>query len=184
MSRTARIREARQRAWLERDREKRAASGDWILASLGNNGERTTAPGVWTTRAAAGEEAAQIPGTAGRRPKAGLDVPAGAAPFQPHSPTSRAAAESVAGQAPSLRRAVYRALLEAGEGGCTDEEIQALLGLSGSTQRPRRVELVEAGLVRDSGRKRTTGSGRLAVVWVAVPTQIHVISSPLLSGDG
>jgi hypothetical protein len=34
-----------------------------------------------------------------------------------------------------------------------------------STQRPRRVELVEGGWVEDSGERRPTRSGMDAVVW-------------------
>jgi len=49
--------------------------------------------------------------------------------------------------------------------GMTDEEMQADTGMNPSTQRPRRVELAEGGWVEDSGRKRLTKSGRLAVVW-------------------
>ena len=52
-----------------------------------------------------------------------------------------------------------------GEHGATDEEIQLGLGMNPSTQRPRRVELVEGGWVEDSGERRKTRSGRNAVVW-------------------
>lgn len=37
-----------------------------------------------------------------------------------------------------------------------------------STERPRRVELVENGLVEDSGRVRQTDSKTEAVVWIVV----------------
>jgi hypothetical protein len=43
--------------------------------------------------------------------------------------------------------------------------MQAELQMQGSTQRPRRVELVRAGLVVDSGLRRRTFAGRSAVVW-------------------
>lgn len=49
----------------------------------------------------------------------------------------------------------------------TDAEIQDALGLDGSTQRPRRRELEQAGLVFDSGERRATHTGRAAVVWRA-----------------
>ena len=52
-----------------------------------------------------------------------------------------------------------------GEHGATDEEIQLGLGMNPSTQRPRRVELVEGGWIEDSGKLRKTRSGRNAVVW-------------------
>lgn len=51
-------------------------------------------------------------------------------------------------------------------GGATDEEMQQALDMNPSTQRPRRVELVDDGWVEDSGRTRKTPSGRDAVVWV------------------
>ena len=55
--------------------------------------------------------------------------------------------------------------------GATDEQMQRSLGMNGNAQRPRRVELVEAGLVVDSERTRKTTFGRLAIVWVAVETR-------------
>jgi transcription initiation factor IIE alpha subunit len=51
--------------------------------------------------------------------------------------------------------------------GATDEEMQDHLKMNPSTQRPRRVELVNRKLVVDSGRTRLTRSGRKATVWVA-----------------
>lgn len=64
------------------------------------------------------------------------------------------------------RRRVLAAIERTGDRGATDEELQDQLELNPSTQRPRRVELVERGFVTDSGRRRLTRSGRLAVVWV------------------
>lgn len=89
-------------------------------------------------------------------------------PYQPHSGPSRDAAEAMrGGAAVSDREAVLR-VIDGKMGGLTDEEIQRVLKLNPSTERPRRIELVKAGLVRDSGRKRQTISGREATVWVAV----------------
>lgn len=84
------------------------------------------------------------------------------------SDTSASAASAIAPVAGRLRKQVYEHLRACGEQGATDEEGIATLGLSPSTYRPRRVECVEAGLVRDSGTTRKTRSGRAAVVWVAV----------------
>jgi hypothetical protein len=53
--------------------------------------------------------------------------------------------------------------------GATDEEMQTALRMNPSTQRPRRVELVEEGLIVDSGERRPTRSGRAAIVWAACP---------------
>lgn len=102
-----------------------------------------------------------------RRAEARDDVRAFAmrAPFQAHSPESIAAADEIAPSAASLRGQVY-ALLRA-KGPLTDEEIQELLHLGGSTERPRRVELVEMGLVIRDG-VGTTRSGRSAAKWRAI----------------
>jgi hypothetical protein len=86
-------------------------------------------------------------------------------PAQKHSPTSIAAANRVASAA-ALRARVLAYLVTQPDG-ATDEELQTALDMPGSTERPRRVELVTRGLVRDSGRTRQTRSGRQAVVWVA-----------------
>jgi hypothetical protein len=85
-------------------------------------------------------------------------------PAQRHSRTSIGAAEAIEPSAGTLRHAVY-SLLHANPQGMTDEEMQTALVMNPSTQRPRRIELVDAGFVRDSGRTRLTRSGRNAVVW-------------------
>ena len=51
--------------------------------------------------------------------------------------------------------------------GATDQELQDALNMDPSTERPRRVDLVKRGLVKDSGSTRLTRSGRKATVWVA-----------------
>jgi len=88
------------------------------------------------------------------------------APFQSHSQTSFDAAKAIEPASGTLRAAVLFCILNSGEQGLTDEEIQNSLSMNPSTQRPRRVELVKAGLIRDSGQIRKTSSGRNAVVWV------------------
>lgn len=84
------------------------------------------------------------------------------------SETSVAAAKSIEPVSGRLRKAVYEWLKSRGEQGGTDQEIQDALGMADNTERPRRIELVEAGYVRDSGQKRLTRSKRAAVVWSAV----------------
>ena len=86
------------------------------------------------------------------------------APYQRHSPTSKAAAEQIEPTAGTLRRMVLEAIREKPS---TDHELQEALGLEGSTERPRRREVQQAGLIEDSGDRRPTPSGRLAVVWRA-----------------
>ena len=85
---------------------------------------------------------------------------------QRHSETSRAAAASLRNVA-SMEKRVLRILELRGRDGATDAELEEWTGLGGSPVRPRRVNLVHAGLVRDSGGKRKTKSGRSATVWVA-----------------
>lgn len=84
------------------------------------------------------------------------------APYQAHSRTSREAASSIQGKSARLRNQV---LDELRRNPATDEELANALTLSGNTCRPRRVELVDLGLVEDSGERRKTASGRNAVVW-------------------
>lgn len=88
-------------------------------------------------------------------------------PFQSHSETSRLAALSMYDKATGLQRAIVE-WLDA-KGGMTDEEIQMWTGIPPSTERPRRVELCALGIVRDSGQRRRTASGRTATVWELVP---------------
>lgn len=64
------------------------------------------------------------------------------------------------------RRKVLDYITKCGYVGATDEELQNILLMNPSTQRPRRVELVEGGWIEDSGRRRKTRSRREAVVWV------------------
>jgi len=89
------------------------------------------------------------------------------APSVNGSVTSAKAADSLG---PATLNAMQRkvlALLEATPGGLTDEEMQRLLGMNPSTQRPRRIELARRGLVVEAGTRRTA-SGRMATVWKAI----------------
>ena len=79
---------------------------------------------------------------------------------------SRIAAGRIAGHAGTLRAAVLAMLRDRGEGGATDQEIQDALRLPSNTQIPRRWELVNAGAVVASGRRRKTRSNCPATVWV------------------
>jgi len=95
-----------------------------------------------------------------------LDWTERVAKYQPHSDTSRQAAREIETTADTIRGRVMRFLINNIDG-ATDEAIQVALWLNPNTQRPRRIELVERGLVRDSGARRHTSSGRKAVVWEA-----------------
>jgi len=89
-------------------------------------------------------------------------------PYQSHSPTSIAAAGRAAGGAATIRERIYEAIAGAPDG-LTDLEIQELLGLDGSTQRPRRIELQGSEKLNLPVRImaigiRKTPSGRAAMV--------------------
>jgi hypothetical protein len=88
-------------------------------------------------------------------------------------PTQVAAAAAALPRTGTWRRWVLDAIGAAwpvrpdGSGGLTDEEIEDALGIGGNTERPRRKELEEAGLILDSGATRPTSTGKAAIVWVA-----------------
>ena len=88
-------------------------------------------------------------------------------PFQAHSGTSRAAAIAMYCKAGTKRARVLDQISRSWLGGCTDEEGMRHLRMNPNTYRPRRVELVRMGLVKDSGIRRPTLSGEQAVVWTA-----------------
>ena len=97
----------------------------------------------------------------------GFDLPAwqgGSSPPAGRSRTSIAAAEAIAEMAPTLRGKVYTWLARRGAEGGTREEIAAGLELRLATVCGRCSELVDQGLVYDSGTTRSTSSGRQAVV--------------------
>ena len=87
--------------------------------------------------------------------------------FQRHSATSRSAWIKSRPKAGTLRALLLAHLEQCGGDGATDEEMQTQLDMNPNTQRPRRVELHQGGLIVDSGRRRPTRSGSQAVVWVA-----------------
>jgi hypothetical protein len=86
--------------------------------------------------------------------------------------TSKAAASWIGGKSGKLRLTVLWAIRSA-PNGLTDEQGYTALGMAANTWRPRRVELhkgwkdFDGGYITDSGRRRRTVSGRLAIVWVA-----------------
>jgi hypothetical protein len=86
----------------------------------------------------------------------------------PHSGsvTSRLAAAEIVPHAENLRARVLECLQQH-PAGLTDEEIQQLTGIEGSTERPRRGELARAGKIVKTWQTRATKSGRLAAVWQA-----------------
>jgi predicted ArsR family transcriptional regulator len=91
------------------------------------------------------------------------------------SATMRSAAAAARPLSGAARRKVYDALRRFPvDGGLTDEELVNVTGLNPSTVRPRRVELVERGLVEAiEGRTRPTRAGRAAQVWRAAPLEAN-----------
>jgi len=92
--------------------------------------------------------------------------------FPPHSnwTTSLEAAESMVPHVGTIRRKVFD-LISRSFDGLTSDELEVLTGFDGSTIRPRVWELRGNGegpppvVIRDSGRRRNTRSGRRAIVW-------------------
>ena len=80
--------------------------------------------------------------------------------------TSARAATDALPLSARTRRRVFDAIQNAGTAGLTDSDMETTVLMSGSTVRPRRIELVRAGLVEASAMTRTTASGRHAAVWV------------------
>lgn len=91
-----------------------------------------------------------------------LFAPPRARPTDPA--TSHQAAATVAA---TTGRQVVLETLRAHPAGLCDEELVAVVGdrLSPSGARTRRRELVDAGLVADSGIRRRTRAGRKTIVW-------------------
>ena len=87
------------------------------------------------------------------------------APYVAHNETSRQAAVAIR-PALSTQRGRVLDIIAATSEGLTDEEGCARTGMNPSTWRPRRIELLEAGLVVRTG-VRPGKSGRLMSVWGA-----------------
>lgn len=86
--------------------------------------------------------------------------------------TSGLAAASIEESRATQRWDVWRVIKAAGRVGRTDDEVQVVLGLDGSSERPRRWELWKLEMIeilRDGEGKavrRLTRTNRQAVVWV------------------
>ena len=87
-------------------------------------------------------------------------------PYVRGSDTSKAAAIRALPKAWTKRAQVLEFIRSYGASGVTDEQIHKYSRMPANTARPRRVELVRAGLVKDSKQRRRTTSGDWAVVWV------------------
>lgn len=94
-----------------------------------------------------------------------LDAQTIGAPYQPSSPTSIAAAQSIAEHAPTLRLRVLVFIRE--HGPCTQERIALETGIRLSTVCARVNELAHRNEIHDTGQTAPTTSGRSAVLWRA-----------------
>lgn len=80
--------------------------------------------------------------------------------------TSHMAAKETTPLIRELQRRVLAFAASRGPGGFTDPELNAHFGVASSTYRTRRAELVDMGLVEDTGQRRLIGTkGRPHAVW-------------------
>jgi hypothetical protein len=77
--------------------------------------------------------------------------------------TSRLAATAASRRSPSQRSLVWHTLLRLEQ--ATDYQIATAANILRSSAAKRRQELVDAGLVEDSGLREPTDTGTLAIVW-------------------
>jgi hypothetical protein len=99
-----------------------------------------------------------------------------------HPETSYIAAEKTLGHSGTARRKVLAEIVE-GWPGLTDEEVQERLRMPPNTERPRRVELVRMGFVKDSGVRRPTVWGNPSIVWSATPKGTAVLQFAAARGN-
>lgn len=105
-------------------------------------------------------------------------------PYEKGSDTSKAAAEQKQDTAPSDEERVYHLIRSTSSPkwllplGITDDAIEAALNMRHQNASARRRALVLKGLVKDSGLRRKTRSGRLAAVWVTADTFVFGAREP------
>lgn len=80
--------------------------------------------------------------------------------------TELEAAARVLPRSGTARARVLHAIARAGSGGLTDEETSLELEMRLYTAAPRRKELLDAGWIVDSTRRRPTTTGSQAIVWI------------------
>lgn len=85
-----------------------------------------------------------------------------------HSSTSRAAAASIEPIMAGRLAAILQCIRAAGTNGRTRNEIEIALGVKIQSVCPAVVQLLDAGLIRETDQTRPTTSGRAAKVLVAV----------------
>jgi len=80
--------------------------------------------------------------------------------------TERQAAKNALGNSGNQRSRIYEYIASQPDGATLDE-LASALGLLIQSATPRRKELEDAGLIRDSGKRRKTASGNNSIVWIA-----------------
>jgi len=93
----------------------------------------------------------------------------------PHTPghrnvkTSIAAADDLAPKLGRLQRLAVDTFRAVYPAGLTADELALRLALDRCSIQPRTSELRRKGLICDSGMRRPNATGKMAIVWVAVP---------------
>ena len=87
--------------------------------------------------------------------------------------TSQEAFDSILPHLGKIEAEVFRVISEAGSRGATSDEVEVALEGRHQTISSRIWALTRRGVVRDSGQRRKTRSGRNAAVWVSTvgPTE-------------
>lgn len=88
--------------------------------------------------------------------------------FMGRQATSRAAAQNALPSSGTKRRQVYDLIMSNMSNGLTADEIQITTGISPNTINPTIKGLADDGWIYDSGERRATRTGNMAIVWVAV----------------
>lgn len=94
------------------------------------------------------------------------DLYGGLPPHVKDSETSKDAAISILPHAKAMRDKIYRMIEFAELNGFTVDEIEIETGYPHQTASARVTELLQEGLIEDSGERRLTRHGRKACVWV------------------
>jgi hypothetical protein len=107
----------------------------------------------------------------GPPPRPDPDQPGVKLPALPRTTQVQAALRALpsSGSKRGVLLAMFQSIHRVNGGGYTDDELARYTTWGLNTIRPRRLELVEAGWVRDSGETRPTQGGSPAIVWVFVP---------------
>ena len=88
--------------------------------------------------------------------------------FTNRQATSQAAARLALPSSGTKRRTVYDLIMANLANGLTADEVQVQTGFSPNSINPTIKGLADDGWIRDSGERRPTRTGALAIVWTAI----------------